>query len=56
MRWVWQAKILLELLTAKFGAVPETLVARMQSASVDELDAWVDRVLVAPTLDAVFAS
>jgi hypothetical protein len=51
-----EAKTLLKLLNAKFGTVPETLVARVQSASVDELDAWVDRVLDAPTLDAVFAN
>jgi predicted transposase/invertase (TIGR01784 family) len=50
-----EAKVLLKQLAAKFGAVPESVRSRVQQASVDELDAWVERVLVAETLDAVFS-
>jgi hypothetical protein len=51
-----EAKALVKLLTAKFGGVPESVHSRIRAASVEELDAWIERVLTAPTLDAVFAS
>jgi hypothetical protein len=41
-------------------AVPESasvsvaVVARVQSASIEDLDLWFDRALVAEALDAVF--
>jgi predicted transposase/invertase (TIGR01784 family) len=50
-----KAEVLLKLAGAKFGSVPEALVARIQTASLDELDRWVERILDAKSLDDVFA-
>jgi hypothetical protein len=50
-----RANALLKLLNAKFGAVPDALVARVQTASIEDLDLWFDRALVAEALDAVFS-
>lgn len=44
---------LLKLLRARFGDVPEAAVARIQAASIAQLDAWLDRILTAATLDDV---
>jgi len=45
---------LLRLLTAKFGPVPEKARRRVQAlASVAELDAYLERVLTAESLDAM---
>lgn len=49
-----KALVLEKLLVQRFGALPADVVARLEAASADRLDAWVDRVLVADTLDAVF--
>jgi predicted transposase/invertase (TIGR01784 family) len=51
-----EAKALLKLLHAKFGAVSEEVVTRVQTASIEDLDLWFDRALVAEALDAVFTS
>jgi hypothetical protein len=40
-------------LTRRFGPLPDTALARLQSATPDQLDLWTDRVLDAPTLEAV---
>ncbi len=49
-----RASILNRLLERRFGHVPSVVRARIRSASVHELDAWLDAVLDAPTLEAVF--
>jgi len=49
-----QARTLLRLLQRRFGSVPEAVRERVSSADVNALDQWLDRVLDAPTLDAVF--
>jgi len=43
------------LLTKRFGELPPSLPTRLLAASPDDLDRWTDRVLDAPSLDAVFA-
>jgi hypothetical protein len=48
-----QRKVLLRLLRARFGALPEPVMARIRAADEAQLDAWADRVLTAPTLEAV---
>lgn len=45
---------LLKLLELKFGAPTDATVARVQSATIEQLDAWVERVLSATSLDDVF--
>jgi hypothetical protein len=40
-------------LTRRFGPLPDAALARLQSATPDQLDVWTDRVLDAPTLQAV---
>ena len=49
-----RASILNRLLERKFGPVPSAVRARIRCAPVHELDAWLDAVLDAPTLEAVF--
>ena len=46
--------VLQRLLTRRFGPLPNEVVARIAAASVEEIDIWVDRVLDAASLDAVF--
>ena len=50
-----QRSTLRSQLRLKFRAVPDAVGPRIESASADELDRWFERVLTAPTLDAVFA-
>jgi hypothetical protein len=47
---------LLRLLTRRFGPLPPHVEPRLRSATPAELDRFTDRVLDAPTLDAVFAA
>ena len=49
-----RALVLSRLLERRFGHVPSVVRARVRSAPVHELDAWLDAVLDAPTLEAVF--
>jgi hypothetical protein len=35
--------------------LPETAVKRVEAADADRLDAWIDRLLTAPTLDDALA-
>jgi hypothetical protein len=48
------ARMLVRLLTRRFGAVPEAVHARIDRASLEQLDIWSERVLDAATLDDVF--
>ena len=49
-----RASILNRLLERRFGRLPPGVRERVRCASVQELDAWADTVLDAPTLEAVF--
>jgi predicted transposase YdaD len=51
-----QISVLSKLLTLKFGELPPSYAARLAAASLAELDAWVERVLPAATLDDVFSA
>lgn len=47
-------RILGRQLTQRFGDVPGWATERLAKASVDELEAWAEAVLLADSLDAVF--
>jgi hypothetical protein len=50
-----EARLLLErLLSKRFGALSEATQMRLQNATLEQLNLWVDRILDAPTLSAVF--
>ncbi|HEY5957842.1 MAG TPA: Rpn family recombination-promoting nuclease/putative transposase [Polyangiaceae bacterium] len=42
------------LLMKRFGPLPPALRERLHSGTIDELDAWADRVLTAESIEAVF--
>ncbi len=46
-----RAEVLARLLRVKFGAVPEEALARLQSASIEQLDSWAERVLTANSIE-----
>jgi hypothetical protein len=46
--------VLVRLLTRKFATVPDEVRARIDTASLEQLDTWTERVLDAETLDEVF--
>jgi hypothetical protein len=45
---------LTRLLTRRFGELPDWALKRVQEASGEQIDVWLDRTLDAPTLQAVF--
>ena len=47
---------LLRQLTRRFGPVPDWAAQRMQQATPTQLDAWLETILDAPTLEAVFGA
>jgi hypothetical protein len=49
-----RAEALTQLLTLKFGALPEDARTKLRTASTQQLAEWTARVLDAPTLDEVF--
>lgn len=49
-----QLKTLRRQLTRRFGELPPAIHARLDTANTEQLDVWTDRVLDAPTLEAVF--
>ncbi len=51
-----QARMLSRLLARRFGEVPESVKARLEAATEDELDAWSDAVLTANAIDEVFGN
>ena len=50
-----EAIALQKLLTKRFGVIPAETVSQITTASSAQLDAWLDRVLDAPSLDVIFA-
>ena len=50
-----EALALQKLLTIRFGAIPSDTVGRITAASPDQLDAWLNLVMDAPSLASVFA-
>jgi len=50
-----RAEILLKHLGLRFGRLSAATQARVQGATAEQLDAWVERVLTARTLAEVFA-
>jgi predicted transposase YdaD len=53
-RQAGEAAALQKLLTKRFGVLPAATLAQITTASPVQLDAWLDRVLDAPSLDVVF--
>jgi predicted transposase/invertase (TIGR01784 family) len=49
-----RAKVLTKQLTLKFKTVPPQYIERIESATSEELDVWVERVLTAENIDEVF--
>jgi flagellar biosynthesis/type III secretory pathway protein FliH len=49
-----QANTLAKQLKLRFGALPAEVVERLSHATGEELDAWAEAVLAAPSLFAVF--
>ena len=41
-------------LTRRFGPPPAWALTRMQQATGEQIDTWLDRILDAPTIDTVF--
>jgi predicted transposase YdaD len=50
-----RVETLLRQLTRRFGPLATTVEARLRNATTELLERWTDRVLDAPSLDAVFA-
>jgi hypothetical protein len=55
MRHEGHTHVLRKLLALKFGALRPEHEARLSSATLDELDRWVERVLTAKTIEDVLA-
>jgi predicted transposase/invertase (TIGR01784 family) len=51
-----RAELVLKLLTLRFGSLPSPIRARIEAASIEELDSFAERVLSARTLDEVLGS
>ena len=49
-----EALALQKLLTKRFGAMSSDVLVRIGAASPEQLDAWLDLVLTAPSLEALF--
>ena len=46
--------ILTRILVRRFGPLPEEIGRHLDKASLEQLDLWADRILDAPSLEAVF--
>jgi len=46
-------KTLLKQLQVRFGALPDSVLARVKAAGSAELDLWAERILTAPTLEDI---
>jgi hypothetical protein len=50
-----RVETLTQLLTQKFGPLPDRAVAKLHTATTEQLEGWTGRVLGATTLDEIFA-
>lgn len=50
------ARLLRRLLSQRFGELPRDVQTRIRAATLPELEAWASRLLVAASIDEVFAS
>ena len=50
-----EAKALRRLLQKRFGPLSDDVLTRLQAASIDELELWLDRALDADSLAGVFS-
>ena len=50
------AASLLRVLARRFGVVPEAHATRVRTAALADLERWTDRVLDAPSIDALLDS
>ena len=55
-RWQGRREALLELLTERFGEVPQPVRKRIEQAELDDLKLWTKRIIPAATLADVFES
>jgi hypothetical protein len=51
-----EALALQKLLKKRFGAVPPDVLAKISRASLEQIDAWLDQVLDAGSLDSIFGT
>lgn len=51
-----EAKLLQRLLVRRFGPLPHHIVEKLGEASTVQIEEWGDRVLDAPSLDAIFTA
>jgi flagellar biosynthesis/type III secretory pathway protein FliH len=49
-----ETQVLLRQLASRFGNLPDSVQARVESADADLLMRWSERILTASTLDEVF--
>ena len=49
-----RAEALVEMLTVKFGPLPDSVPKTVHAASIDQMRVWTTRALTAETLDKVF--
>jgi hypothetical protein len=54
LRTEGRVEALLEMLTVKFGLLPDSLPKTVRAASIDQLKAWTARAVTAEALDQVF--
>lgn len=47
---------LLRLLRVRFGALDATIETRVEEATSEELDRWLERLFAATSVDEIFAS
>ncbi len=50
------AGVLIKQLTVRFHSLPDWVTRKLNQATTADIDQWVERVLTAPTLEAVFAT
>ena len=50
----WRAEALVEMLTVKFGPLPQSVPQTVHAASIDQIKAWAARAVTVETLDQVF--
>jgi flagellar biosynthesis/type III secretory pathway protein FliH len=48
-----QCDLLLKQMRLRFGTLPVRILARIRNADPAQLERWAERILTAPTLDAV---